>query len=247
MATAKTPKTAPAKAAVEKPAAAVKAVAPKPVAPKPVLAKAAAPKPVAAKPAAVAKPAEKAVIKAVEEVAKPAEKVAVPSAVTLEEVTASATKAIEAAAKDVAAAIPEPVKAPVKEGAAKVVVAAKKAEEKVRTGVETFLEFGRDNAILLVSAGNDFALGFHKLSLSLIDWSAVACDKGVAGASALMSAKTVEEVVDLSQSLAQDGLQHLLKEGSELGSLSTKLVEETLVPLPGRLVAAVEKLASHAA
>lgn len=217
MATAKTPKTAPVKAAAVKPAAAVKA---------------AAVKPAVAKAAAIEKPAEEAITKPVEIAAEAVE---------------AAPKVIETVAEPVLAAIPEPVKEPVKKVAASVAVAAKGTEEKLRSGVETFLEFGRDNAILLVSAGNDFALGFHKLSLSLIDWSAESCDKSVAGASALMSAKTVEEVIGLSQSLAQDGIQQLLKEGSELGSLSSKLVEETLVPLPGRLVAAVEKLAAHAA
>jgi hypothetical protein len=69
----------------------------------------------------------------------------------------------------------------------------------------------------------------------------------VVGASALLSAKTVEEVIGLSQSLVKDGFQQLLKEGTELGSLSTKLLEETFVPLPGRMVAVVEKLAAHAA
>ena len=211
MATAKTPKTAPAKAAV-----------------KPAAVKLAAPKPAAAKPAAVAKPPEEAVIHSTE--------IAAEAVVTV-------PQAVEAAAEKVSPEVAEAVK-PAKAVIAKAV---KPAEDKMLQGVETFLEFGRDNAILLVSAGNDFALGLHKLSLSLIDWSAESCDKSVVGASALLSAKTVEEVLGLSQSLAKDGFEQLLKEGTELGSLSTKLLEDTFAPLPGRMVAAVEKLAAHSA
>lgn len=199
---------------------------PKSPAAKPAAAKAAPVKPAVAKAASAAKPTEDAVVHSTEIAAQAVE---------------AAPQAVEAVAAPIVEEAPKPVKAAV----AKVAAVTKDTEEKVLQGVETFIDYSRENAILLVSAGNDLALGLHKLSLSLLDWSAESCDKGVAGASALLSAKTVEEVIDLSQSLAKDGLQQLLKEGSEIGSLSTKLFEDTFVPLPGRMVAAVEKLASH--
>lgn len=149
--------------------------------------------------------------------------------------TAFAAPAVEAA--------PEPA-APVIETVASP-KAVKDTEEQVPQGVETLLEFNRDNAILLVSAGNELALGWHKLSQSLIDWSAESCDKSVAGATALLSAKTVEEVLGLSQELACDSLQQILKESSEIGTLSSKLFENAFAPLAGRMVANVEKLAAH--
>lgn len=204
MATAKTPKTTPAK---------------------PAVAKTAVTKPAAAKAAAASKAPEDAVVHSTEIAAQAVE---------------ATTQAVEAAVEAVVEAAPKAAKA------VAAPKAVKETEEKMLQGVETFLEFSRDNAILLVSTGNELALGWHKLSLSLIDWSAESCDKSVAGASALFSAKTVEEVLDLSQSLAKDSLQQILKESSELGSLSSKLMEDALVTLPGRMVAAVEKLASHA-
>jgi len=181
--------------------------------------------------AVVTKPVEKA-----PEVAAKAVEIAVTE--VAEKTTAEATKAVDA----VAEIAPEPSKA-----VAVVAKAAEKPQGDLLKGVVPFLDFSRDNAILFVAAGNEFALGLHKLSLSLIDWSAESCDKGVAAGQAILSAKSVEEVLDLSQSLAKDGLEQLLKEGSELSALSSKLIEDTFVPLSGRLVAAVEKLASHAA
>jgi hypothetical protein len=146
-----------------------------------------------------------------------------------------------------AEAIAEAVKQPARAVTTIAVKAADETQDTVMKGVAPLLDFGRDHAILMVTAGNEFALGLHKLSQSLIDWSAESCDRGVAASQAMLSARSVEEVIDLSQTLAKDGLQQLLKEGSELSALSSKLIEDTIVPLPGRLVAAVEKLASHAA
>jgi len=204
-------------------------------------------------------PAKPAVAKAA---AKPAAKAAAASKAPEETVVHSneiAAQAVEANTQDVEAAVAEAAKPAQAIGAAAAEVAAnpaqtvaaplarlpKETEEKMLQGVETFLEFNRDNAILLVSTSNEFALGLQKLSQSLLDWSAESCDKSVAATSALLSAKTVEEVLDLSQEMARDSLQQILKESSEIGSLSTKLFETAFAPLAGRMVANVEKPASH--
>lgn len=262
MATAKTPKKIPAAApAAVKLAPAARAVKAKA---KPAPARAAA-----------AKSPEDAVVHSAEIVGKAAEKAGAETAKVAEKTTEVAAKVVDAAvvkpaekapeaAKAVEAAVtklPEKVSAEVGKSVdtvteiaakpSKAVAVVKKAAEKTQDdllkGVVPFLDYSRENAILLVAAGNEFALGLHKLSLSLIDWSAESCDKGVAAGQAMLSAKTVEEVIDLSQTLAKDGFEQLLKEGSELSALSSKLIEDTIVPLPGRLAAAVEKLAAHAA
>ncbi|GEM_PF-3305218 len=258
MAIAKTTKSAPAakppvaksvaaKPVAAKPAAA-KSAAPKSAAAKSTAPKPAAPKPAAAKPAPAAraaesKPDEKAVVHSAEimpdQPAKPAPHPAEPAP----NLAHAAIETVAKAAETMAEAAPvKPSKA-----VAAVTKATHDAGETVLKGVAPLIEFSRDNAILLVSTGNELALGWHKLSQSLIDWSAESCDKSVAAGQAILSAKTVEEVIDLSQTLAKDSLQHLLKEGSELSKLSTKLIEDTIAPLPVRLAAAVEKLAHHAA
>jgi len=177
--------------------------------------------------------------------AKPPAETVKSATVEAETVQAEAVNSAEVITDTVASAAVEAATKPAK-AIALASKSTKNVEDTMLIGVESFLEFSRDNAILLVTTGNDFAAGLHKLSQSLIDWSAESCDKSVAGASALLAAKTVEEVIDLSQSLAKDGLQQFLKESTELSNLSTKLIEDTFAPLPGRLAAAVEKLTAHA-
>jgi phasin family protein len=274
MATAKTPKKIPAAApaaVVPKLSAGVRAATNAAPAARAVKAKA---KPAPAR-AAAAKAPEDAVVHSAEIVGKAAEKTGVETVKVVEKATEGAAKVADAAvvkpaqkapeavkaAETVVTKLPEKISAEVSKAAdtvteiaakpSKAVAVIKKAaaetEVNVMRGVVPFLDYSRDNAILLVAAGNEFALGLHKLSLSLIDWSAESCDKGVAAGQAMLSAKSVEEVIDLSQTLAKDGFEQLLKEGSELSALSSKLIEDTIVPLPGRLAAAVEKLAAHAA
>lgn len=203
------------------------------------------PKKTPAAPAAAKSP-EDAVVHSAEIVADPVAKAAdaavEQTAKTAETVTPAAAPAVTKAADTTAEAAAKPGRA-----VTAIAKTAGETQDTVMKGVVPFLDFGRDHAVLLVTAGNEFALGLHKLSQSLIDWSAESCDRSVAASQAMLSAKSVEEVIDLSQTLAKDGLQQLLKEGSELSALSSKLIEDTIVPLPGRLVAAVEKLAAHAA
>jgi len=235
MATAKTPKKIPAAA----PAAVKSAPASRAVKAKPAPAR-----------AAVAKAPEDAIVhsaEVAEPVAPAVEKVAETAAPVVETAVETAAAEIAKAADAVTESVPVPIAYKPSKAVAVVAKAADKAEDAMMKGVVPFLDFSRDNAILLVAAGNQVVLSLHKMSLSLIDWSAESCDKGVAAGQAILSAKSVEEVLDLSQSLAKDGFDQLLKEGSELSALSSKLIEDTIVPLPGRLVAAVEKLASHAA
>lgn len=245
MATAKTPKKIPAATP-----AAVKSAPP---------ARAMKAKPAPAR-AAAAKAPEDAIVhsaEVAEPVAPAVEKIAETAAPVVAKVAETAAAEVDKAAEAVTESVPAPVPVAPKpkqsvvehpsKAVAAVAKAADKAEDTMMKGVVPFIDFSRDNAILLVAAGNQVVLSLHKMSQSLIDWSAESCDKAVAAGQAMLSAKGVEEVLDLSQSLAKEGFDQLLKEGSELSALSSKLIEDTIVPLPGRLVAAVEKLASHAA
>ncbi len=264
MATAKTPKKTPAAApATVKPMPVARAAGAKPA---PVrAAEAKTPEDaivhsaeIVSKPVAqVAEPVVQVAEKAAVETAKVTEKAATvatkaaDAVVTraAEKTTAEVTKAAEKTTAEMTKAadtVTEIASRPTK-AVAIVSEAAAETRGDVLKSVTPFLDFSRDNAILLVAAGNELALGLHKLSLSLIDWSAESCDKSVAAGQAMLSATSVEEVIDLSQSLAKDSLEQLLKEGSELSALSSKLIEDTIVPLSGRLAAAVGKLAAYTA
>ena len=197
---------------------------------------------------AAAKPPEEDIVHSADIAAQAAATAATETRKATEKATADiAAAATEIPAPQAAAAPQAPQAAAFQAPAALAEQTRQAGGEMLSRGVGPLLDFSRENAILFVSTGNEIALGLHKLSLSLLDWSAESCDKGVAAGQAMLSARTVEEVMDLSRSMAKDGLQQLLKESSELSALSTKLLEETLVPLPVRFVAAVEKLASHAA
>ena len=82
--------------------------------------------------------------------------------------------------------------------------------------------------------------------LVLIKGSGLA-DAQVAASKALIGAKSLKEVVDVSSSVAKTNLDLLVVEGSKLTQISTKLAEQAFDPLSTRVSATVERLIKTAA
>jgi hypothetical protein len=108
-------------------------------------------------------------------------------------------------------------------------------------GVEELLDFSKANAEAALAAGQNMAVGLQGLAHSLVEWSKESYDQSLRSSQALATVKNFEDAVDLSQTLAKTGLETVLHESSRLGSLSAKLVEGTIAPLQGRVIAVVEQ------
>jgi phasin family protein len=145
----------------------------------------------------------------------------------------------------------EPVVEPVVETVAAVpavVAAAVEAEiEPTLQQVEELIAFNQANAEAVVAAGQSLALGLQKITSSLIEWSQASLESGIKTGQALVSAGSVDDVIELSQSAAKHGLDTLLEESTLITTLSTKLVEDSFAPLRSRVTAVVDKLSALAA
>ena len=127
------------------------------------------------------------------------------------------------------------------------VEAAVKAGAIAFKNYEDMLQFGRENVEAVVKAGSIVAKGVQDLSHQWIVLAQASIDEQVAVGKALIGAKSIKEVVDLSSTVAKSGFDKLLAEGSKLSQVSSKLAEEALTPLTGRVSAAVEKFFKTAA
>jgi len=114
-------------------------------------------------------------------------------------------------------------------------------------GYEDVLQFNKENVEALVASGNILARGIQDLSKSLVALTQESLEETVSVSKALLAAKTLKEVIDLSSSLAKTNFDKLVSEGTRLSSLSTKLAEDTLAPINSRVDAAVERLVKIAA
>jgi len=143
----------------------------------------------------------------------------------------AATKGVDKAV----AMTKEQVDAAVKAGA----VAFKKYED--------MLQFGKENVEAVVKSGSIVAKGVQDLSHSLVTLAQASMDEQVAAGKALIGAKSIKEVMDLSSSMAKTNFDKLVAEGNKLTQISTKLAEEAFSPLTVRVTAAVEKFFKTAA
>lgn len=114
-------------------------------------------------------------------------------------------------------------------------------------GYDEFLQFGKDNLEALVTSGNIIAREVQDFSKSVVTLASESFEESVSVGKALADAKTLEEVIDLSSSLAKASFDKLVAGSSKFSDLSTKLAEEVLAPLNSRIDVAVQKLTKIAA
>jgi phasin family protein len=114
-------------------------------------------------------------------------------------------------------------------------------------GYEEFLEFGKANVEALLKSSSIMVRGVQDLSQSIASMAQESFEESVSTSKALIGAKTLKEMLDLSSSLAKANFDKLLVETGRLSQLSTKLAEDAFAPLNKRVDAAVQKFAKVAA
>jgi len=127
------------------------------------------------------------------------------------------------------------------------VEAAVKAGAVAFKNYEDLLQFGKENVEAVVASGSIVVKGVQDLSHSLVVLAQASMDEQVAAGKALIGAKSLKEVIDLSSSMAKTNFEKLMAEGTKLTQISTKLAEEAFSPLSSRMSAAVEKFFKTAA
>ena len=121
------------------------------------------------------------------------------------------------------------------------VEAAVKAGAVAFKNYEELLQFGKENVEAVVASGSIVVKGVQNLSHSWVALAQASMDEQVAASKALIGAKSLKEVIDLSSSMAKTNFEKLMAEGTKLTQISTKLAEEAFSPLSTRVSAAVEK------
>jgi phasin family protein len=127
------------------------------------------------------------------------------------------------------------------------VEAAVKAGATAFKNYEDLLQFSKENVEAVVRSGSIFAKGVQDFSHSLVVLAQTSIDEQVAASKALIGAKSLKEVIDLSSTAAKTNFDKMLAESSKLSQITSKLAEEALVPLSTRVSAAVEKFFKSAA
>ncbi len=118
-----------------------------------------------------------------------------------------------------------------------------KASAQLLKSYEEYSAFNKATVDALVKSSSVVVKGAEDINKELVAFAQASFDKSVATGRALLSAKSINEVVDLQNAHAKQSLDALVAEVTKLQELSVKLTNEAFAPLNARVNAAVETFA----
>jgi hypothetical protein len=99
-------------------------------------------------------------------------------------------------------------------------------------------ELGRQNLSAVMKANEAFSEGLEAIGKELVGYARTSFEQASHAATALLGAKTLEEVVQLNADLARAGAELLLKRSAKLSEMGMSVATQTLAPLGSRVEAA---------
>lgn len=153
------------------------------------------------------------------------------SAATPVDETAETTESVEAGTElvTVEAAPAEPVTAPI--------VAKAAAFSNIK--LDELAAIHRENMSAAMKAGEALSEGIDAIGKELVGYARTDIEQANHAATALLGAKTLEEVVQLNTDIARTGLELLLKRSAKLSEMGLSVATQTLAPLGGRVEAVI--------
>ncbi len=124
-----------------------------------------------------------------------------------------------------------------------VMTVSKKSVETAAKSYDDVLTFNRETLEALMQAGSVAAKGVEEINAELLTFNKVAFEDGVEAAKAVMSAKTVQEAVDLQTEWVKASFDGYLAQATKVGELAAKATQSMFEPVNARVAAFVEKAA----
>ena len=109
------------------------------------------------------------------------------------------------------------------------------------TGYDDFTAIQKACIDALVSAGDVLAKGAEDLGKEYFAFAQAAANANAEAARAMLSAKSLEEIVGLQGAYAQSALDKSLAETTKISELSVKIGNEAIQPIQAQFNAAIEK------
>ena len=116
-----------------------------------------------------------------------------------------------------------------------------KASVQLLKGYEDMATFGKENVDALVQSGTIVAKGAEDLGKEVVAFAQASFDKQVATGKAVLSAKSIREIVDLQNDYIKSSVDAFVAESTKLHEMSVQVANAAFAPLGARMNAAVEK------
>ncbi|MCA1998119.1 MAG: phasin family protein, partial [Armatimonadetes bacterium] len=116
-----------------------------------------------------------------------------------------------------------------------------KASEQMMKGYDELAAIAKGNVDALVQSGTVVFKGAEDMSREVAAYARSSFDKSVAAGKAMLSAKSIQEVVELQNSFAKTSFDAFVNEATKLQEMSVKVANEAFAPINARMTATVEK------
>jgi len=122
------------------------------------------------------------------------------------------------------------------------------AAQALFAGYEQMADLGRENFAALLRANAALTEGLEAIGKEVILYARRSFEQAAETATALLGAKTFEDVFQLNSEFAQLNLERLIERSAKLSEMGVKVANEALAPLGGRVEATIQTLSKpHAA
>lgn len=107
---------------------------------------------------------------------------------------------------------------------------------------EELADLGRENFAAVLKANAALSEGLEAIGKEVIVYARASFEKAAETATALLGAKTMEDVLQLNAEFAKANLERLFERSAKLSEMGVKLANEALTPLGGRVEATIQTL-----
>jgi phasin family protein len=114
-------------------------------------------------------------------------------------------------------------------------------------GYEQWTDVGRENFTAVLRANAALSEGLEAIGKEVMQYARRSFEQAAETATALLAAKTLEDVVQLNTQFAKANIEGLIERSAKLSEMGVKVASEALAPLGGRVEAAMHQLSKPVA
>lgn len=133
-----------------------------------------------------------------------------------------------------------------KEQVEQAVAATKEQVEKASTaamkGYDDMTVMNKDGFDAFVKSGNIFAKGAEEFGKAYFAYAQSAAEQNVEAAKAMMTAKTLNDVVEIQTNLARTNFDKFVAEGTKMSEMAIKVTNDVVEPIQAHTNVVVEKM-----
>ncbi len=112
--------------------------------------------------------------------------------------------------------------------------------------LDSLADLGRDNFAAVTKANRALSQGLQAIGQQLFAYATNSLETASRTATALLGAKTLDEVMELNRALAKSTLHTVAERSAKLSEMGMVVASETFAPLGGRVEAALHRLTRSA-